>query len=312
MKLWKNIVWMLLLVPVLTVGCINDDLEDCHNVTIYVQYLADGDKDVLSQYMDKVDLYVFDEHGNVLGKRTYGAEHLRDYSAIPSFKLTPGQRYMVVAVGNAYNHTQVVNLESSTSFDEIYIQSPYWGVPDPVINHDDNYLGQQEFVMPEGNLTMYHDTVTLYSAHIDVDIEITGLPAPQTRGELPVSVRIENSNAQTSFNNEINLDEKGTCYPELIYDAERSCYRTDDLALFRMDNKGDLHPDWCEHELVVADADGTELVRSRIYDFITRNREYIDITKQEAYLPIEIQFNEIGITIKLPAWYVEDIDPDWQ
>ena len=61
MKLWKNIVWMLLLVPVLTTGCIKDNLDDCHNVTIYFQYLADGDKDVLYQYMDKVDLYVFDE-----------------------------------------------------------------------------------------------------------------------------------------------------------------------------------------------------------------------------------------------------------
>ena len=312
MKLWKNIVWMLLLVPVLTTGCIKDNLDDCHNVTIYFQYLADGDKDVLYQYMDKVDLYVFDEGGHILGVGTYNQDQLKNFSAIPSFKLTPGRRYKVVAVGNAYDHTQVVNLESSTSFDEIYIQSPYWGVPDPVINHDDNYLGQQEFVMPEGNLTMYRDTVTLYSAHVDVDIEITGLPAPQTRGELPVSVRIEHSNAQTSFNNEINLDEKGTCYPELIYDAERGCYRTDDFALFRMDNSGNLHPDWCEHELVVADAEGTELFRGSIYDFITRNREYIDITKQEAYLPIEIQFNEIGITIKLPAWYVEDIDPDWQ
>lgn len=312
MKRWKNIVWMLLLVPVLVTGCIKDDLEDCHNVTIYFQYLADGDKDVLSQYMDKIDLYIFDEHGNALGKSTYGAEHLGNKSAIPSFKLTPGQRYKVVAVGNAYEHTQVVNLESSTSLDEIYIQSPYWGVPDPVINHDDNYLGQQEFVMPDGNYVMYRDTVTLYSAHIDVDIEITGLPAPQTRSELPISVRIENSNAQTSFNNEINLDEKGTCYPELIYDAERGCYRTENFALFRMDNKGELHPDWCEHELVLTAADGTEMVRSNIYDFVTCNREYIDITKQEAYLPIEINFVETNVTIKLPAWYVEDVEPDWQ
>ena len=123
---------------------------------------------MLYQYMDKVDLYVFDEGGHILGVGTYNQDQLKNFSAIPSFKLTPGRRYKVVAVGNAYDHTQVVNLESSTSFDEIYIQSPYWGVPDPVINHDDNYLGQQEFVMPEGNLTMYRDTVTLYSAHVDV------------------------------------------------------------------------------------------------------------------------------------------------
>ena len=293
-------------------SCIKDDLDDCHNVTIYFQYLADGDKDVLYQYMDKVELYVFDENGRILGVGTYNQDQLRSHSAVPSFKLTPGKRYKVVAVGNAYDYTQVVNLETSTSFDEIYIQSPFWGIPDPVTNHDDNYMGQKEFVMPEGNYVMYRDTVTLYSSHVDVDIEITGLPAPQTRSELPINVRIENSNAQTSFNNEINLDEKGTCYPELIYDEARGCYRTDDFALFRMDCGGELHPDYCSHELVLSTSDGKELIRGSLYNFIMRNDDYIDVTKQEAYLPIEINFIETNVTIKLPSWYVEDVEPGWQ
>lgn len=312
MKRLKNIVWMLLLVPVLVTGCIKDDLEDCHNVTIYFQYLADGDQDVLYQYMDKVDLYVFDEGGHILGVGTYNQDQLSSFSAVPSFKLTPGKRYKVVAVGNAYDHTKVVNLESETDFNNIYIQDVNWGIDPVTTNHDDNYMGQKEFVMPDGNYVMYHDTVTLYSSHVDVDIEITGLPAPQTRSTLPISVRIENSNAQTSFNNEINLDEKGTCYPELIYDEERGCYRTDDFALFRMDHDGHLDASCCEHELVLTDSEGNELIRGSIYNFIKRNEEYIDVTKQEAYLPIEINFVETNVTIKLPSWYVEDVEPGWQ
>lgn len=312
MKRWKNIVWILLLVPVLVTGCIKDDLDDCKNVTIYFQYLADGDKDVLFQYMDKVDLYVFDESGHILGVGTYNQDQLSNFSAVPSFKLTPGRRYKVVAVGNAYDHTQVVNYESATDFEDIYIQDPNWGVPDPVTNHDDNYLGQKEFVMPVQEGVMYRDTVTLYSSHVDVDIEITGLPAPTKADNLPINVRIENSNAQTSFNNYINLEEKGTCYPELIYDAEKGCYRTDDFALFRMDNEGELDESCCEHELVLSTADGKELIRGSLYNFIKRNEKYIDVTKQEAYLPIEINFIETDVTIKLPSWYVEDVQPDWQ
>lgn len=312
MKRLKNIVWIMLLVPVLVTGCIKDDLEDCHNVTIYFQYLADGDQDVLYQYMDKVDLYVFDEGGHILGVGTYNQDQLSSFSAVPSFKLTPGKRYKVVAVGNAYDHTKVVNLESETDFNNIYIQDVNWGIDPVTTNHDDNYMGQKEFVMPDGNYVMYHDTVTLYSSHVDVDIEITGLPAPQTRSTLPISVRIENSNAQTSFNNEINLDEKGTCYPELIYDEERGCYRTDDFALFRMDHDGYLDASCCEHELVLTDSEGNELIRGSIYNFIKRNEEYIDVTKQEAYLPIEINFVETNVTIKLPSWYVEDVEPGWQ
>lgn len=303
---------MALLVLVLPSSCIKDDFDNCDNVTIYFQYLADGDKDVLYQYMSKVDLYVFDEGGHILGVGHYTQDELKNFAAIPSFKLTPGKRYKVVAVGNAYDHTKVVNLESETDFNNIYIQDVNWGIDPVTTNHDDNYMGQKEFVMPDGNYVMYHDTVTLYSSHVDVDIEITGLPAPQTRSTLPISVRIENSNAQTSFNNEINLDEKGTCYPELIYDEERGCYRTDDFALFRMDHDGHLDASCCEHELVLTDSEGNELIRGSIYNFIKRNEEYIDVTKQEAYLPIEINFVETNVTIKLPSWYVEDVEPGWQ
>ena len=88
MKHWKNIVLPLLLVPVLVTGCIKDDFDDCDNVTIYFQYLADGDEDVLYRYMDKVDLYVFDESGHILGSGTYNQEQLSAFAAVPSFKLT--------------------------------------------------------------------------------------------------------------------------------------------------------------------------------------------------------------------------------
>lgn len=60
MKMMKQIKYiiMALVAAVLTTGCVKEDLDECDNVTIYFQYLADGDKDVLYQYMSKVDLYV--------------------------------------------------------------------------------------------------------------------------------------------------------------------------------------------------------------------------------------------------------------
>lgn len=306
MKHCKNIVWILL-IPILATSCIKDDFGDYQSVTIYFQYLADGDQNVLYQYMSKVDLYVFDEDGHILRVDTYDQDQLNSSSVVLPFKLTPGERYKVVAIGNAYDHTKVVNLETETDFDHIYIQDVNWGIDPVTTNHDHNYMGQKEFVMPEGNLVVYRDTVTLYSSHIDVDIEITGLPAPVTvkRSNIPVSIRIENSNAQTSFNNEINLDEKGTCYPELIYDAERGCYRTDDFVLFRMDHNNELDASYCEHVLVLTDSAGRELLRGNLYNFIIRNLAYIDITKQEAYLPIELHFTETNVILLLPSWYTE-------
>ncbi len=266
--------------------------DDCDNVVIYFQYLADGKTNVLNDYITKVDLYVFDGGGHIMGVGHYSEDELKHYAAIPSFRLTPGEKYRVVAVGNAFNRTEVENLTSETDFNKIFIQHPAWGsgegkvdghdhnylgqldftmpgyaaIPSfrltpgekyrvvavgnafnrtevenltsetdfnkifiqhpawgsgegKVDGHDHNYLGQLDFTMPGGeNFTVYRDTVTLLSAHINVDIEINGLPAPDALGEggeIPYELRIEESNAQTDFNGDVNMEEKGTCYPAL-------------------------------------------------------------------------------------------------
>ena len=184
----------MLVALVLATGCIKEDYDDCDNVTIYFQYLADGDTDVLYQYMRRVDLYVFDEGGHLMGTRQYSQDELSSFSAKPSFKLPAGKRYKVVAVGNAYDDTEVVNV-NATSFDDIFLQHPNWGSAEKVTNHDHNYLGQSEFFVTGGDGVITRDTVTLYSSHVNVDVEIHGLANAGT-SECPYELSIENSNAQ--------------------------------------------------------------------------------------------------------------------
>ena len=310
MRKLKNIMLMLVAL-VLATSCIKEDYDDCDNVTIYFQYLADGNTDVLYRYMSKVDLYVFDEGGHILGVGHYNQDELSNFAAKPSFKLPAGGRYKVVAVGNAYDDTEVVNL-NATSFDDIFIQHPAWGSGDVVTNHDHNYMGQKEFIVPGGEGVMYRDTVTLYSSHVNVSVEIHGLPAPTRANEGIYQLSFENSNAQTSFNNEVNTDEKGTIYPDLLWDAANNCYRTDDLALFRMDTDGDLSSTLCEHELVLTNTEtGEELIRGSIYNYLQRYDDEIDVTKQEATLPIAINFHDVSVDIELPEWVIVDGKPDW-
>lgn len=309
MRKIKNIMLMLVAL-VLATGCIKEDYDDCDNVTIYFQYLADGDTDVLYQYMRRVDLYVFDEGGHLMGTRQYSQDELSSFSAKPSFKLPAGKRYKVVAVGNAYDDTEVVNV-NATSFDDIFLQHPNWGSAEKVTNHDHNYLGQSEFFVTGGDGVMTRDTVTLYSSHVNVDVEIHGLANAGT-SECPYELSIENSNAQMSFNNCVNQDEKGTIYPELVWDSAEQCYRTDELALFRMDENGQVVADCCEHTLVLTDkATGEELIRGNIYDYLLRYEEEIDVTRQEADLPISIVFNNVDVSIELPDWVIVDGKPEW-
>ena len=311
MRKLKNIMLMLVAL-VLATSCIKEDYDDCDNVTIYFQYLADGNTDVLYRYMSKVDLYVFDEGGHILGVGHYTQDELSSFSAKPSFKLPAGGRYKVVAVGNAYDDTEVVNL-NATSFDDIFIQHPAWGSGDVVTDHDHNYMGQKEFIVPGGEGVMYRDTVTLYSSHVNVSVEIHGLPAPTRANEGIYQLSFENSNAQTSFNNEVNTDEKGTIYPDLLWDAANNCYRTDDLALFRMDTDGDLSSTFCDHELVLTNTEtGEELIRGSIYNYLQYYDEKIDgVTRQEASLFIPIDFHNLDAVIKIPGWGIVDGKPEW-
>ena len=143
---------------------------------------------------------------------------------------------------------------------------------------------------------------------------MNGLPGPGTRqsADIPISLEIDNSNAQTSFENEINDGETGTIYPDLIWDSEHNCYRTDDLALFRMDTDGELDEERCQHVLRLRGPEGEVLVEGPLYDYIVRNDIVDEATKQEANLPIAINFNQTNIEIKLPAWYIEDVIPGWE
>ena len=254
MKLLKKLI-LLSLVPVLTTGCIKEDMDDCENVAICFRYKADGDKDVLRQYMDKIDLYVFDANNRLVDQRTYNQDALNPAQGAPSFKLPQGT-YRVVAVGNAYGKTQVKDI-NSTDLSQIYIQHPNWGTASAVDGHDHNYMGSKQITVPGSNKFL-RDTLDLFSSHINVDIEIHGLPAPgeATRAGIPYKLNIEKSNAQTDFNNEINEDEKGTCYPELVYDSQTGVYHTNDLTLFRMDHNDVLSPVCCTHLLRLEDAGG--------------------------------------------------------
>lgn len=309
---------LLLTLAVLQTACVKEDLSDCNNVTIYFEYLADGTEDVLYQYMDQVDLYVFDESNHILGSGTYGHDELVNFAAVPSFRLQPGT-YRVVAVGNPYENTEVVNV-TAADFDQIFIQTPAWGDGLRVTNHDHNYMGQHTFSVPESNAHIT-ETVRLYSSHINMYVEIFGLPAPDTRadGDIPYQLSIEQSNAQTSFNNEINEAETGTLYPELTYDATRRCYHTlldekgePDLALFRMDNGGTLDAGLCQHILVLTNTQtGDELVRSDLYNFITANEDKFDVTKQEATLPITIEYSSVGVSVTVSDWLIEHIKPEF-
>ena len=191
-----------------------------------------------------------------------------------------------------------------------------WDTSLPVHTHDHNYLGGKLVVVPDIDGIMHRDTVTLKSAHINVDIRITGVGVENLvqDGNIPYSLRIEESNPQTSFKNLIETEEKGTCYPELVYDTENKCLRTDQLVLFRFDNRGELTSETCSHMLVLFNAEtNEELLRQPLYNFLEKHSDTeTEVLKQEANLALEIVVNNYDVEIKVPDWEIEETIPGWE
>lgn len=293
-----------LLVTVLMGSCIKEDYDDCDNVSITFEYLADGDRNVLSQFIDKIDLYVFEAGGPLVDVYQYASNEI---GGEIEFKL-PAGTYEVVAVGNAFERTAVTDV-TGTDLNNIFITHPAWGSGGIMTGHDDNYLGTKVINVPSEEGRKSHDVVRLYSAHIDVEIEIHGLTAAQADG---IRLVIDQANAVTSFRNEVDDAQKGTYYPELSYDEVNNCYRTQDLALFRLDNGGTLDPDLCQHVIRVEDGEGNTLTEVNLYEFLQSvDSDKLDVTRQEALLPISITFYLFTVEVELPVWYVEDVVPGW-
>lgn len=295
-------------------GCIRERLDDCNNISLCFTYFADGNENVFGKYIDKVNLYVFDEGGTLIRDFVYFRTNPDDFHLFPSFRLSPGT-YEVVALGNAFEHTGVAMGVHRSRSKDAFIYSPNWKKSVPVENYDRNYLGRKTVVIPSGNHVITNDTVVFYSSHINVEIEITGLPVSETgRGGIssPISIRLENVNVQTTLDNKVVEGNRGMLFPRLKYDTDERKYKTHNLACFRMDRDGVLMPELCRHELVVSDGDGEELERVNIYEFILAHSDYIDVTRQEALLPIEVKFWETDIEVRLPAWYIEDLNPNWE
>lgn len=308
MKRTINIL-LILCVATLLSACIREDRSDCSNTFIRLEYLADGTESVLNEYIKDVDLYIFDRKGYRL--KSYTMTELPDGTL--KLNLQP-EEYTLITVANANKHTYI--MESTTDKREyFYVQHPNWfSAGDVVETHDHNYIGEVKIKIVNDEFHHY-DTLMFRSAHVNMDIQIEGLPAPAqgaaTRASIPYTLRIEQSTARINFYNQLSAIGEEIVEPALFYDAENQCYRTSDLALFRLDQNGVVTRTSCPHQVVLLDAQGNEMTRFSLYDYLQQNADKIDVTKQEADVPIAIKFSTLGVEIVLPGWKIEDVTPDW-
>lgn len=299
-----------MLVPALFSGCVKEDMDDCMNVAVCFQYNADGQDNVLQNYIHDIDLYAFTPNGSIHSCIPVGREYLTNDKRFKEIQL-PAGTYSLVAVANAYDKTEVET--GGNSLAQTFIQHPQWQQTAALPGQDHNYLGHSDLQIPDYH-TLQEITIQLFSAHIDAYVEVHGLQPPVRSGEATAPayrISITQANAQTNLLNQVRPGQWTTVAQDLHFDSATQTYQTTDLTLFRMDSEGSVDESLCRHHIQLEDGNGKVLASFPLSDYLKENAKYIDVTKQEAFLPISIKFTPVSVTIKVPSWYIEDLDPEW-
>ena len=167
-----------MLVPALFTGCIKEDMDDCMNVAVCFQYNADGQDNVLQNYIHDINLYTFTTNGSIHSRIPVGKEYLTNEKRFKQIQL-PAGNYSLVAVANAYDKTEVKT--GGSSLEQIFIQHPQWQNSAALSGQDHNYLGRCDLQIPDYH-TLQEVTIQLFSAHIDAYVEVHGLQPPVRSG----------------------------------------------------------------------------------------------------------------------------------
>lgn len=297
-------------------GCVLDELHDCPGhqdepvppdpveetrQSLYFRYTGDGDTDLLTEKITNVDIYIFDSEERLVETMEADAETLRDRHGI-SLNLPAGD-YTVVCLGNAGKRTQVSDL-TTRDLHMMFFAHPGYFLDDEVMltGNDPLYHGDLQMKVEEGK--ELRDTVDFNSSHLKVYVEVKGYGTTEhgENGEA-LDIQLHNMPCRVFFDNRI-CPQKRTYHPEVERDGTQDMY-VGKLCTFRLDGN---HP----AEIGLYSTAGAEpFYTVDVADFLLDHPE-IDITRQEAELPIRIEFREkdVDVTITVPKWEIQDVYPD--
>lgn len=284
-------------------GCIRENMDECWHVELYFNYDY-KDKNMFPDRVQKVNLYIFNGNNQIVDEIEYKTTDLINSTLTPKFRLDPG-RYTIVAVGNQYENTEITGLDSGNP-ESIYFRHPGTGTGNRIKTYDKNYLGSVSFDL--GAVTTYRDTVDMELSHMNLLVEISGFDDGSVSASranpdgLPYYVGIEKVSALTDFTNTIKPGAYETCVPEMSYDRSSGVISTHGLSLFRFDRV-------CDEVITLYDSRGHAVVSKVLSEYLSENPGLIDYSDLEAEVPVSFVFSEVGVVIKVPDWFIVDVNP---
>ncbi len=306
MKL-TNAVFCLALLAGTAASCVREDLDECVSTNLLLlSYKGDGTTEIFPDKICRVEMFVFDAENRCVNSSVLPKDQVANRTAtLPP--LAAGD-YRIVCLGNT--HTTKVEGLASGDYDQMLFAAGDWFDRNPVSGNDSLYYATTSFtVLPYGSEDADRtQTIEFSSSHYDLLVEIAGIPDPAEVAEIPASAVRASS-----------LPVLEVCGVLPCTDFEnRACGETTDYLLETEYEAGLLsartnimrHKN---HELVdvrLRSAAGDLLAEVNLAKFLA-NHPVIDCSKHEVLIPIHIEFKSGEISIGLPEWYIEHVDPEF-
>ena len=270
--------WLgLLLTLYLVTACdrVYDDLSGCLGNTIVFSYLADDNQEHLQEYVDGIDVFIFDAKGEVLIEK----HHLERERLLSPLEVTlPEGDYKVVAVGNALTETiigkedrlylgetAITSKVMNESRDVVRLYSQHVKIHAVVLSDDDN---NSQTWFEQNKEAGFRLTMESLSARF----YLSGQRAGETSFDLPFIAGEENDRFVLDFNT-LRFDDKDPLMIRLMQGDKVLC-------------------------------------TVNVAQYIAQYPEQIRITgRQEAVLPLFFRQNPLSLSISVKPWEAVDVVP---
>ena len=278
------------------VGCVKENLDGCRkNFALKLSYTGDSSLEIIGDKIRNIRMYVFRPDDSHVTSFLVPEEELKAREVVLP-ELSKGS-YRIVSVANTDN-TGITD-PTVGDCDEISFACSRHLAGGRTTSNDSLYYASTWIEVSD---KLAEDAmVNFASSHYKIYTEVVGIdPALLTRSNGGFRLELCGLLPETNFENQVG-GEPVTYYPELgNYDpATKSCE-----ARFNIMRHIDSSV-----VLTLFNQDNEIVVQINLAEFLADHPD-IDLTMNEVLIPISIRFKEVGVTITVPEWFIEEIDPE--